>query len=115
MRVAEQIDAFSRARVVVAPHGAALANLMFAPPGATLVEITSRAIVHMDEMRVLAGAAGLQVRSLVSDDMAAAQGPGTHMHRDYRVDLEALGASVAQVLAARHTTVAPVARPARPE
>lgn len=112
MSVPQQIDAFSRARVVVAPHGAALANLVFAPPGATLVEITSRAIAHMDEMRVLAGAAGLQVHSLVSDDMAAAQGPEQHMHRDYRVDLDALRATVAQVLAAQHT---PVARHARPE
>ncbi len=99
MSVAEQIDAFSRARVIVAPHGAALANLVFAPPGATLVELSSRAILHMDEMRVLAAAAGLQVRSLVSDDMEAPEGPGPKMHRDFRVDLAELEATIDAVLA----------------
>ena len=99
MSVAEQIDAFSRARVIVAPHGAALANLVFAPPGATLVELSSRAILHMDEMRVLAAAAGLQVRSLVSDDMEAPEGPGPKMHRDFRVDLTELEATLDAVLA----------------
>ncbi|MDX1376912.1 MAG: glycosyltransferase 61 family protein [Burkholderiales bacterium] len=101
MRVAEQIDAFSRARVVVAPHGAALANMAFAPPGAALVEITSRAIEYMDEMRFLAAAAGQQVRSLVSDDVDPPKpvGHSREMHADYRVDLGALRAMVDEVLA----------------
>lgn len=100
MRVPEQIDAFARARVVVAPHGAALANLVFAPPGATLVEISSRAILHMDEMRFLAAAAGQAVRSVVADDIEPARGKGPGMHRDYRIDLDALRATVVEVLAA---------------
>jgi capsular polysaccharide biosynthesis protein len=102
MSVPAQIEAFSRARVVVAPHGAALANMVFAPPGAILVEICSSAILHMGEVRFLAGAAGQQVRTVVSDDVAAAAagGGGPEMHRDYRVNVDALRATVAEVLAA---------------
>jgi len=102
MTVPEQIAAFSQVRVVVGPHGAALANMVFAPPGATLVEITSSAIEYMDEMRFLASAAGQKLRSLVSDDVDAARRDtaGPEMHRDYRVDVEALRAAVSEVLAA---------------
>lgn len=35
---AEQIELFRTVSVVVAPHGAGLANLVFAPPGATVIE-----------------------------------------------------------------------------
>jgi len=99
MRVPEQIAAFSRARVVVAPHGAGLANMVFAPPGATLVEITSRAIHHMDEFRMAAQAGGQQVQCVVSDDLGPARGGGgPEMHRDYRVDLGALRAAVDEVV-----------------
>jgi len=101
MSVPAQIEAFSRARVVVAPHGAALANMVFAPPEAILVEICSSAILHMGEVRFLASAAGQQVRTVVSDDVApAAGGGGPEMHRDYRVNVDALRATVADVLAA---------------
>jgi capsular polysaccharide biosynthesis protein len=100
MSVPEQIAAFSRARVVVAPHGAGLANMVFAPPGATLVEITSSAILHMDEFRMAAQAGGQQVKCVVSDDLGPARpGGGPEMHRDYRVDLAALRAALDEVLA----------------
>lgn len=36
----EQVRAFQRARVIVAPHGAGLANLVFTPAGATVIELT---------------------------------------------------------------------------
>jgi hypothetical protein len=39
LTVAEQAKWLGSARCVVAPHGAALTNLVFAPPGATLLEI----------------------------------------------------------------------------
>jgi hypothetical protein len=66
MTVAEQIRAFSAARVIVAPHGAALANLVFAPAGTLVVELVSEALLHMNDFRVLAGQMGLPIRTLVS-------------------------------------------------
>lgn len=39
--VYEQIDTFSRAKVIVAPHGAGLANLVFAQKGVRVLEIQS--------------------------------------------------------------------------
>ncbi len=39
LTVAEQLRLLSSARCVVAPHGAALTNMIFAPPGATVLEL----------------------------------------------------------------------------
>jgi capsular polysaccharide biosynthesis protein len=39
LSVQEQIDHFAAARVVVAPHGAALANLVFCRPGVRVLEL----------------------------------------------------------------------------
>ena len=39
MPVREQIDRFAAAEVIVAPHGAALANLVFARPGVRVLEL----------------------------------------------------------------------------
>ena len=52
LSVAEQAGFLSSARCVVAPHGAALTNLIFAPPGALLLELfhpqhKNRAIVNL--------------------------------------------------------------------
>jgi capsular polysaccharide biosynthesis protein len=101
MSVREQIEAFSRARVVVAPHGAGLANMVFAPPGAALLEILSSAILHMDEFRYLCKAAGMRTRSVVSQDMEAAPAvaEGPEMHRDYRVDVGEVLSAVGELLA----------------
>jgi hypothetical protein len=42
----EQIAAFRAARVIVAPHGAGLSNLVFTAPGATVVEIINAAVYN---------------------------------------------------------------------
>ena len=42
----EQINAFRHAKVVVAPHGAGLANLVFCGPGTRVVELFSRSYLH---------------------------------------------------------------------
>lgn len=46
MPLPEQIEKFRKARVVLAPHGAGLTNILFCPPGATLIEIFPRGGVH---------------------------------------------------------------------
>lgn len=53
----EQALLFQEAKLVVAPHGAGLTNLLFARPGGTLVEIFSESYVNQC-YRVLAAAAG---------------------------------------------------------
>jgi len=105
MSVREQIGAFSRARIVVAPHGAGLANMVFAPPGAALLEILSSAILHMDEFRYLCKAAGMRTRSVVSQDLEAAPAAGEapEMHRDYRVDVAEVLSVVGELLDSRST------------
>ena len=42
----EQINAFRHARIVVAPHGAGLANLVFCQAGATVAELFNRSYVN---------------------------------------------------------------------
>jgi capsular polysaccharide biosynthesis protein len=54
MPVRDQIALFSRAKFIVGAHGAGLTNLMFAPRGATVVEITNTKIRHMRDFRSIA-------------------------------------------------------------
>jgi len=39
MTIAEQADLFSQASIVIAPHGAALANIVFCDPGTTIIDL----------------------------------------------------------------------------
>jgi capsular polysaccharide biosynthesis protein len=66
---AEQIALFQAARVVVAPHGASLANLVFCAPGTRVVELFARDYVNPCYWRV-AALSGLDYRPVV------AAGPG---------------------------------------
>jgi capsular polysaccharide biosynthesis protein len=61
----EQIHAFRRAKVVVAPHGAGLANLVFCEAGTRVVEFFNRAYVNGNFWR-LAALRGLDYRPIVA-------------------------------------------------
>ena len=100
MSVRDQIAAFSRARVVVAAHGAALANMVFAPRTASLVEISSVNIAGMGEIRYLCHAVGQRVSTVVSTDVETSpvSGGRLKMHRDYRVDIDEVMSAVAALL-----------------
>lgn len=39
MSIAEQVEVFRNAQIIIAPHGAALTNMVFAPPGTQIVEL----------------------------------------------------------------------------
>lgn len=65
--VTEQIRAFSRARVIVGAHGAGLTNLMFAPPGAFVLEIATPGSARMEEFRFIAGAMGQRIVTLIAE------------------------------------------------
>jgi capsular polysaccharide biosynthesis protein len=99
MSVVEQIAAFSRARVVVAPHGAGLTNLMFAPPGTLVLEIASANIGHMDDFRFIAQQMDQRMITVVSQDLGP-ESPGEHpMHRAYSCDIPAVVEIVRRELA----------------
>ena len=51
---AETVRLWSSASLVVAPHGAGLANLMFCPPGATVVELFRAGDPHVIYQRLSA-------------------------------------------------------------
>jgi capsular polysaccharide biosynthesis protein len=68
MTVREQIEAFSRARMIVAPHGAALTNIIFCPPGLQLIEISSSNILHMADFRWIAQVMTHRTTTIVSDE-----------------------------------------------
>jgi capsular polysaccharide biosynthesis protein len=88
MTVREQITAFARARAIVAPHGAALANLVYAPRGAFVIEITSVDISHMADFRSIARSMGQHIVTITSDDYETVPARETpEMHRNYRVNV----------------------------
>ena len=86
--VQEQIDHFAAADVIVAPHGAALANLVFARPGARLLELFAPDYVNPCYWAI-AVAAGLDYRYLVAgtpEAIAAAEHkPMTGVLRDISI------------------------------
>lgn len=45
-----QIEIFSSSEVVVAPHGAGLANLVFLPDNAIVIELFDRSFINRDFM-----------------------------------------------------------------
>jgi hypothetical protein len=62
---AQQISAFRAAKVIVAPHGAGLANLVFCRPGTKVIELFHRSYVNGCYWQ-LAALKGLDYRPLVS-------------------------------------------------
>jgi hypothetical protein len=90
----EQIRTFAEAEWIVAPHGAALANLAFASPGASVVELFAPDYVQGCYWKLADCVPGLAYRYLVG----AGQGPrGDEMNgvmSDITIDLGALGSAL---------------------
>lgn len=80
----EQINAFRHAKVIAAPHGAGLANLVFCGPETRVVEFFHRAYVNPCFWR-LAALQGLDYRPVVD----ALSGPLACDVRSGRLDIEA--------------------------
>jgi len=91
MTVAEQIDAFSRASTIVAPHGAALVNLVFASPGASVVELFPAGCMVPDYWKLASGVPGLEYRYLTGRGEQRPRGRAQMIVSDIEVDLGALG------------------------
>lgn len=58
LNFAEQVSLFAGCEFVVAPHGAGLANLIFAPSDCRVVELVSDPIAHMNDFRQIRDARG---------------------------------------------------------
>ena len=96
LTVADQIRAFASASVIVSPHGAALANLVFATPGATVIELFPPSSVLPDYWR-LASSAGVTYRYLSTWSRHRHYNRGKTIVTDIEVDLPALAAALDEV------------------
>lgn len=89
----EQIALFSGAELIVGCHGAALTNILFAPAGATLIELRGRVLQPF--FGNLAAQRGMRYL-----DLACPERPDSHhdiIERDYVVPLDALRECLAGV------------------
>ncbi len=99
MRLAEQIALFGNADMIVAPHGAGLANLVFAQAGCSLVEL------HMDSyvnwcFRRLAAVCQVSYDCVIGRQLPAT-GVGTVHAQRWAVSVTHLLGAVEQMIASR--------------
>ena len=90
LTVAEQIRTFANADVIVATHGAALANLAFASPGAAVIELFPEGCLLPDYWRLASGIPDLRYRYLTAPGRAPRRGRAAAIVRDIQVDVAAL-------------------------
>jgi len=69
MPLAMQIEKFRRARVVLAPHGAGLTNILFCRPHVTLIEIFPRGGVHGSMFARIASQRGFTYYFVVGENV----------------------------------------------
>lgn len=86
MSVADQIRSFSKAQVIVGAHGAGLTNLMFAPPGAAVVEISNTTIYHMADFKFISAQMGQRYAEVVSGWYPENHSTVLDQRSDYLVD-----------------------------
>jgi capsular polysaccharide biosynthesis protein len=92
MSFVEQVDVCLEAELIVAPVGAALANMIFAPEGCRVVILSP----YYDDASYfyyanLAGALGHHVTYVLGPQVSTRQHP---MHRNYRIDVDDLIAAL---------------------
>ncbi len=88
--VAEQIRTFAEAEWIVAPHGAALANLAFASPGASVIELFAPDYVQGCYWKLADCVPGLAYRYLVGKGQPRGDGRMNGVMSDIRIDLAVL-------------------------
>ncbi len=100
MSVRDQIDHYAAAEVVVAPHGAALTNLVFARPGVKILEIFPASYVNSCFWAISDSVPDARYTYLIAGN-ADAYGRGSPMNRiqaDIDVDPEAVAAAVDRLI-----------------
>ena len=97
MSIAEQVALFSRASVVVGPHGAGLTNLLFSPPGTRVVEIfAAPAAQGVSNYRVLASHLGMPYSRLLAQPVANESRRGPH-YLDMEIDPRLLARALSAI------------------
>jgi capsular polysaccharide biosynthesis protein len=94
--IQEQIDLFAAAEVIVAPHGAALTNLVFCSPGVRVLEMFTASYVNSAYWAILQSIPGTHYRYLVAGDTAR-YGPGDPMN-DIMADIDLTPQAVADAV-----------------
>jgi hypothetical protein len=97
LSVIEQMRAFASAPVIVAPHGAALANLAFASPGSAVIELFPAGSLLPDFWRMACGVPGLTYRYLSRPGGPARPTRARTIILDIDVDLRALEQTLDEV------------------
>jgi len=99
LSVQEQIDVFSRAEVIVAPHGAGLTNVTFSPPDVKVLELFPSTYVHRG-LWAICQAIGAEYRYLVADGPGGPDGPNAGIADDVSIPSATVVAAVEELLAA---------------
>lgn len=100
LTVQEQIDWFAAAEVIVAPHGAALANLAFCSAGVRILELFAPKYVNVCYWNISENIDGARYRYLVGGDPDS-RSPGSPMNgvlTDIRVDREKFVVALEELL-----------------
>ena len=90
LSVKDQIRMFAEADVVVAPHGASLANIPFFSPGAALLELFPSQSMVADYWKMTCGVSGLEYQYLSGVGPAAGISRGEFVVADITVDIGTL-------------------------
>lgn len=101
LSVRDQIRTFAEADVIVAPHGASLANLPFCSPGSTLLELFPSQSMVADYWKMTCGIEGLEYQYLSGTGEPAGLRREQFVVADITVDLPRLDSMVSALLAAR--------------
>lgn len=92
MTFSEQVATCCNAEVIVAPIGAALANMTFAPPGCDVIALSPfYEKANYFYYTNLAGVLGHRLQYVLGRQVSSAQHP---MHRNYEIDLSCLRAAL---------------------
>ncbi|WP_460851708.1 glycosyltransferase family 61 protein [Nocardioides montaniterrae] len=99
LSVQEQIDLFSRAEIIVAPHGAGLTNLTFSPRGVKVLELFPSTYVHRG-LYAIAQALDADYRYLVADGRGGPDGPNAGIADDVSIPAQRVLVAIEAMLAA---------------